>query len=99
MSNRLHNIEEIKPLKHSFQKSTFSESVQPLSRNRQPNMTQNEHAYTICCRHEVAGDVISGENVKTTESYAVLNFEVASFNSFRDIKKTFHDGGGGGHRR
>ena len=26
---------------------------------------------------EVAGDVISGENVKATEDYAMLNYEVA----------------------
>ena len=65
-------------------------------------MTQNEHVYAICRRPEVVGDVISGENVKTVKGYAVLNFEVASSNSFRDIQKqTFRDGGGagGGHRR
>ena len=50
-------------------------------------MTQNEQGYAICCRPEVAGDVISGENVKTIEGYAALNFEAASFSSFRDIKK------------
>ena len=50
-------------------------------------MNQNEHVYAICCRSEVAGDVISGETVKTTEGYAVLNFEVASFSNFWDIKK------------
>ena len=49
-------------------------------------MTQNEHVYAICCRPEVAGDVISGENAKTVEGYAVLNFEVASLCSFRDIQ-------------
>ena len=32
-------------------------------------------------------DVICGENVKTIEGYDVLNFEVASFSSFRDIHK------------
>ena len=53
-------------------------------------MTQNEHVHVICCRPEVAGDVISGESVKTVEGYAVWNFEVASFSSFRDIKKTDH---------
>ena len=47
-------------------------------------MTQNEHVYVICCQPEAAGDVISSENVK---GYAVLNFEVASFSSFRDTKK------------
>ena len=48
-------------------------------------MTQNEHVYAIGCRSEVDGDVISAENVKTVEDYAVLNFEIASFSSFRDI--------------
>ena len=48
-------------------------------------MTQNEHVYAICHRPEVAGDVISGENVKTIEGYDVLNFDVTSFSSFRDI--------------
>ena len=52
-------------------------------------MTQNEHVYAICCRQEVAGDVISGENVKTIEGYAVVNFEVTSFSSFQDIKNHF----------
>ena len=50
-------------------------------------MTQNEHVYAICCRPEVADDVISGENVKTIEGYDMLNFGVASFISFRHIKK------------
>ena len=66
-------------------------------------MTQSEPVYAICCRLEVAGDVISSENVKAIEGYAVLNFEVASFSSFRDIPpKSFRDGeggGGGGHQR
>ena len=87
----------------SFQNSwakTFGESVERISRNRQPNMTKNEHVYAVCCRPEVAGDVILGESVKTIEGYAVLNFEVATFSSFRDIfKKSFRDGGGGGHRQ
>ena len=47
-------------------------------------MTENENVYAIYCRPEVAGDVISGENVKTVESYAVLNFEIASIRSFRE---------------
>ena len=55
-------------------------SVEPLSRkNRDPNLTQNEYVYAICCQLEEAGDpVISGENVKTTETYAALNFEAVS---------------------
>ena len=44
-------------------------------------MAQIEHVYAICCRPEVAGDVISGENVKTVDGYAVLNFEAASVSS------------------
>ena len=63
-------------------------------------MTQNEHVYAICCRPEVAGDAMSSKYVKTIECYAMLNFELASFGSFRDIKpKSFRDDGGGGHRR
>ena len=41
-------------------------------------------------RPEVAGDVISGDNVKTIKGYALLNFEVASFSSYRDIPKNHH---------
>ena len=70
-------------------------------------MTQNEHVYEICCRSEVTGDVNSGENVKNTEDYGVLKFEVVSFCGYQDIiimiirKATkLHDGGGrGGHWR
>ena len=47
-------------------------------------MTQNERVYAICCRLEVAGDVISVENLKTIEGYAALNFEAASFSSYRE---------------
>ena len=36
-------------------------------------MTQNEHVYAICCRPEVARDVISGENVKTIKGYDVTS--------------------------
>ena len=56
-----------------------------FSRNRDPSMTNHEHVYAICCRSEVAGYVISGENVKTVEGYAVLYFEVASLSSFGDV--------------
>ena len=78
---------------------TFSESVEPLLINRDPNPTQNEHVYVICYSLEVAGDAISGENVKTIEGYAVLKFEVASLSSFLDIPKQSFRDGGGGHRR
>ena len=50
-------------------------------------MAQNEPVYAICFRPEVAGDVISGENVDY-RGLCCLNFEVASFSSFRH-KKNF----------
>ena len=55
-----------------------------LLRNRDLNMTQTEHVYANSCRPEVAGDVISGENIKTTEVYALLNVEAASIRCFRE---------------
>ena len=57
----------MKRLNDSFQKVNFCESFEPLSRNHHPNMIQTEHVYAICCRPEVAGEVISGENEKTIE--------------------------------
>ena len=52
-------------------------------------MTQTEHVYAIFCRPEVAGDVITGGNVKTiVEDYVVLNFETASISSFREKSKS-----------
>ena len=53
--------------------------VEPLSRNRDPNITQNEHFYAICYWLEVDDDVISGWNIKTTQGYAVVKFEAAIF--------------------
>ena len=50
-------------------------------------MTQNGHLYAICWRPEVAGDVISGKNVKIVEGDGVLNFEIARFSSFQDGPK------------
>ena len=53
-----------------------------------------EHFYAIFFRPEVDNDVISRRNVRTFEAYIVLNFEVASSSSFRDIpKKSVRDGG------
>ena len=46
---------------------TFSKSVEPLSRNREPNMTQHEHVYAICCRPEVGDDVIYARNLISFE--------------------------------
>ena len=79
--HRLASQEEMKHLNHSFE---VSESVEPLLRNRDPNMRQEEHVYAICCRPKVAYDVISGRNVKTIEGYVLLNAEAASFSSFRE---------------
>ena len=53
-------------------------------RNCEPNLTPNELVYTIFCRPEVAGDVISGINIETSEGYVRLNFEIASVSSFRE---------------
>ena len=74
----------MKSLNHSFKNCKLSESVEPLSKNRHPNITQNEHVYAVCCRPEVAGEVISGENVNTTDGCGTLNFEAASLCSFRE---------------
>ena len=52
-----------------------------------PEHAPNLHVCTICCRPEIVYDVISDRNVKTIERYHSVNFEVASSNSFRDIKK------------
>ena len=64
----------------------YTRGNEALESNRDPNMTHNEHVFAICCRPEATGDIISGENVTTIEGYAVLNFEVASLSSFRDIQ-------------
>ena len=57
-------------------------------------MIHNKNVYAVCRRPELAADIISGETAKTVEDYVVLNFEGASFSSFR--QKSFRDGGGGG---
>ena len=77
----------MKPLNQFPKLQTFSELVESLLRNRDPNLTQNEHVYAICCRPEVADVVLSSENIKTIVGYAVLNIEVASISSIRDIQK------------
>ena len=66
---------------------TFLTSIEPLSRNRDLNMTQNWHVYASYCRPEVDCDVISGRNVKTIMGYIVVKFQVASSSGFGDIKK------------
>ena len=81
--------ESLNHLNHGFQNCKACQNR--LNRYREIarlNMTQNDHVYAICCRPEVASDVvICRENVKTVEICALLNFEVVSFSSFRDIKK------------
>ena len=62
-------------------------------------MTKKEHVYAICCRPEVAGAVISGENVKTIEGYAVLNFDVASLVVSEVLKQEAHQLVGQAKRR
>ena len=62
----------MQPLNHSFQNcKLFSESAEPLTRNCDPNLTQNEHVYAIFCRPEVAGDVISAGIVNSFEGYVL----------------------------
>ena len=47
-------------------------------------MTENEHVSAIFCLPEVAGDVISGGDVKAAVGYVSINFEAASVSSFRE---------------
>ena len=67
--------------------AAISKLTEPLSRNCDSNMAQNEHIGAICRLPEVADDVIFGENVQTLENYVVVNFEFARYSSFQDIKK------------
>ena len=62
----------MKPLNDGFQNCKLVQNRLNRYREIAMNMTQNEHVSEICCRPEIAGDVISGENVKTIESYALL---------------------------
>ena len=50
-------------------------------------MTQNGHVCAICYRPNVYCDVISGQNIRTTLGYVAVNFEDASFTTFRDFPK------------
>ena len=50
-------------------------------------MTQNDHVYAICCRCEVDGDVVSGQNVNATVGFVVVNLGIANSSYFRDIPK------------
>ena len=72
-------------MNHSFQ--NFKRFQNWLNCHDPKSMTKNEHVYAICSRPEEAGGVISGENAKTIEVYAALNFEVASSTNSRDIQQ------------
>ena len=61
MCNRL---EKNETLEFFFPKlQTISKSSESISRNRDLNITQNEHVYAICCRPKKDDDIISGQNV------------------------------------
>ena len=77
-----------KSLQHPFQNcKLFLKLIEPLASSCDPNMTQNEHVYVICCWPEAENDVISSQYVKTIEGYVLVNFEVASSSIFLDIQK------------
>ena len=47
---------------------------------------QHGHTYSICCRPEVAGDIVLGFDVKAVEGYVMVNFEVVSCNNPQAIR-------------
>ena len=74
----------MKHLNHPFQNSKPFRNWLKRYPNRDRNMTQKEHIYSICCRPKVAGDIISGQHGEH-EGYVVVNFEPSSFGSSQDI--------------
>ena len=50
-------------------------------------MIQNWHICVVFGGPEVAGDVITSQNVNTIEGYIVVNFEIASSSSYWENKK------------
>ena len=68
---------------------TVVKSIEALSRNRDPNMTQNEHVHAICCRLEVDDDVTSGGNIES------VHCEGAIFSTFWDFPTRSFCGGDG----
>ena len=87
------------PLKYSFQSCKhFWNRL-----NRYPEIvTPNKHIYALCCRPEVAGVLISGENVQTIECFAVLHVEMLKLLALavsEIFEEKFRDGGGGGGRQ
>ena len=74
-------------LEQQFQKlSTFSESGEPLSRNCNPNMTQNLHVFAICRRPEIDNDVIFGVAVDNVGVDVPIISGDSRSNCFRDIR-------------
>ena len=84
MSNGLHTENEAheSPFLKLY---TSLKSTELLSRNRDPDMTQNEHVYVICW--EADGDVISSKNVNTIEGNVLVNFEVVAAYTDDSIKQ------------
>ena len=74
----------MKHMNHSFQNCKLFQNrvnhYREIAKRTQPKM----NVYAICCWPEVASDVVSGGNVKTTKGYALLNFEAAWFSNFRE---------------
>ena len=70
-------------LKTPFPKpSTFTKSVQLLSRSHEPNSTQNQRVYAVCSELEVVGDVMQ----RLKGSYLAVNFKLLA-QTFSTIKK------------
>ena len=98
MQVQLSPIFEAQEKKCLLASTTENESLESFFSNA--NMIQYGQFSAIFRRPEVAGDVISGRNGKTVERYVAVNVEVAISSTFRNIKKSFRAGrGGGGHRR
>ena len=74
---------ENEALESSLQNCT----VEPLSRNRDPNTTQNQHFYAMCGRPERAGDIISSQVVNTAERYVIVICEISDSSSFHKNKQ------------
>ena len=62
---------------------SLEKSIEPLSRNRDPNVIQNEHAYAICS--QIDNDVISGEDVDTFQYYASEHLWIIIFCCFGEL--------------
>ena len=82
---RIHIFQNCKPFRDQL--NDYQEIV------IRKNVAQNEHLHAICGRLEVAGDVISGLNVKTIDGWRLVTFEIAGLSNFREkLKNSFCDG-------